>query len=91
MRTLNATRTEFQRRPGGALLLAGRPARWPVQLPGQPAEDEVLAGQEVVREAERDPAGLVELIQRVGRQADVQAREVIAELLRGPRAEDRDD
>jgi hypothetical protein len=44
-----------------------------------------------VREAASDVAGLIEPGQRVGRQVDVQAGEVVGELLGGPRAEDRDD
>ncbi len=44
-----------------------------------------------MREAAGDVAGLVEPGQGVGRQADIEAAKVVGELLRGPRAEDRDD
>src|SRR5690349_13528212 len=60
-------------------------------MAGHATEDEVGAGQEVVREAAGDVAGLIEPGQRVRRQVDVQASEVVGELLDGPRAEDRDD
>jgi len=59
-------------------------------MAGHATEDEVGAGQEVVREAAGDVAGLIEPGQRVRRQIDVEAREVVGELLGGPRAEDRD-
>ena len=60
-------------------------------MAGHATEGEVGAGQEVVREAAGDVAGLIEPSQRVRRQVDVEASEVVGELLGGRRAEDRDD
>jgi hypothetical protein len=60
-------------------------------LAGHATEDEVGARQEVVREAAGDPAGLIEPGQGAGRQVGVEAGQVVGELVRSPRAEDRDD
>ena len=58
---------------------------------GHAAQGVVGAGQEVVRESAGDGAGSVEAGQRFGGQVDIEAGEVVCELLRGACAEDRDD
>src|SRR5215469_6586252 len=73
--------------PGSAV--AGAPG-WEVELGGHAAEDVVGACEEVVREAARHVANLVEAGQGVRWQVDVEEREVAGELLGGARAEDRD-
>lgn len=73
------------------MLAKSRPAGREIELSGHAAEDVIGTGQEVVREAAGDVAGLLEPRQSVGRKVDVEAGEVVGELLRVAGAEDRDD
>jgi hypothetical protein len=57
-----------------------RSARWQVQLAGRAAEDEVSAGQEVVKEAAGDAAGLIEPGQGLGRQVGDETGQVAARI-----------